>query len=191
MKVAIISAGVVTNVVEASAEWVAENGGIEIPEDSSVSIGWTYDGLAFAAPAAVLTTFEYLKSAKSKEIVDCCDAACITGFTSDALGTPHLYPSKMLDQHNLNAQVTDSLLTHPVDWTTQQICQDVATGVWAYRPHTAAQIQQAGSAVKDAILNHRLHNAALQAQIAAINPASTSQSDIDAAMAALNAVVWA
>lgn len=136
-------------------------------------------------------TFDELKAAKSKEITDTCDAACVMGFISSALGTPHLYPSKVLDQQNLNASVVDSLLAHPADWTTPHMCQDVSTGAWGYRPHTVAQIQQAGSDVKAGILTHLVKNATLQAQIAAITPASNSQADIDAATTALNAVVWA
>lgn len=152
------------------------------------------DGWLAAAPNAPVPapkTFDELKAAKSKEIVDCCDAACVMGVVSNALGTPHLYPTKVLDQQNLSASVLDSLLTHPAGWTTPHMCMDTSSGVWAYRQHTIAQIQQAGSDVKAGILTHLIKNATLQAQIDSTTPASTSDADVAAATAALNAVVWA
>lgn len=135
--------------------------------------------------------FKKAKEDRSSDITSCCNAACVTGVVSSALGTPHLYPSKVLDQQNLNASVVSSLLPgNTAGWTTQHMCQEVATGAWAYRPHNAAQIQQAGSDVKAGILTNLVRHSELQAQIAAITPASNSQVDIDAAMVALNAVVW-
>ena len=56
MRIAIIEAGVVTNICEASQEWVDVYGGVVIPDGSTVGIGHTYDGVAFTAPAIVMPT---------------------------------------------------------------------------------------------------------------------------------------
>ncbi|HAF44717.1 MAG TPA: hypothetical protein DCK83_07205 [Gallionellaceae bacterium] len=192
--------GLLTGIHAVQFDTVAAQGHIEKNDLSNVKItdmtqfqplldAWLANAPT-TAPVAP-KTFDELKADKSKVIVDHCDAACVMGFISNALGTAHLYPSKVLDQQNLNASVVDSLLNHPTDWTTPHMCQDVATGVWAYRPHAAAQIQQAGSDVKAGILGHLVRNAMLQAQIAAIVPASAGAADVEAATAALDAVVWA
>lgn len=193
-------AGLLSGIHAVQFDTVAAQGHIEKNDLSNVKItdmaqfqplldGWL--AAAPNAPAPAPKTFDELKAAKSKEIVDCCDAACVMGVVSNALGAPHLYPTKVLDQQNLSASVVDSLLTHPVGWTTPHMCMDTANSVWAYRPHTVAQIQQAGSDVKAGILFHLIKNATLQAQIAGIVPTSNTQADIDAATAALKAVVWA
>lgn len=88
---------------------------------------------------------------KLAELDAACAAAILAGFDSDALGQHHHYPAKLTDQSNLQASVLASLQSDlPADWTTPVWCQD-ATGLWAYRDHTAAQIQQVGTAGKDAI----------------------------------------
>ncbi len=84
-------------------------------------------------------------------ITDACNATILEGFASKALGPEHRYPAKLTDQSNLQASVLASLFPGLAeDWTTPFWCQDAA-GSWAYRPHTAAQIQQVGSDGKDAI----------------------------------------
>jgi len=88
---------------------------------------------------------------KLAELDTACAAAILAGFDSNALGQPYHYPAKLTDQSNLQASVLASLqpgLT--ADWVTPVWCQD-ATGTWAYCDHTAAQIQQVGTAGKDAI----------------------------------------
>lgn len=52
----------------------------------------------------------------------------------------------------------------PADWTTPFWCAD-ASGVWAYRDHTVAQIQQAGLDGKAAILAAQVKLAGLNAKI--------------------------
>lgn len=95
-----------------------------------------------------------------------CAAAITAGFASTALGKPHRYPAKPTDQSNLQASVLASLLPGLAeDWTTPFWCQDAA-GTWAYRPHSAAQIQQAGTAGKDAISTCIAYKIALEEQLA-------------------------
>lgn len=101
-----------------------------------------------AEPLHSLSDTQALKLA---ELDSACAAAILAGFDSDALGQPHHYPAKPTDQSNLQASVLASLqpgLT--ADWTTPAWCQDAA-GTWAYRDHTAAQIQQVGTAGKNVI----------------------------------------
>ena len=101
---------------------------------------------------------------KRAEIISACAAAIVGGFTSGALGAPHLYPSAITDQINLMGSVTGSLLPDlPSEWSTPFWCAD-GSGVWAFRAHTAAQIQQAGAAGK-------AHVVACQAALAELSAA--------------------
>lgn len=47
MRIAIVESGIVTNICEAGADWVARNGGVEA---SNAGIGWLYDGVSFTPP---------------------------------------------------------------------------------------------------------------------------------------------
>lgn len=73
-----------------------------------------------------------------------CGKEIIGGFRSDALGPVHTYPSDIKDQLNLMGSVTDSIVPGlPEDWETPfWVCDEA--GLWAYKMHDAAQIQQAG-----------------------------------------------
>ncbi len=93
-----------------------------------------------------------------------CDAKILGGFKSSALGTEHLYPAKLTDQTNLAGSILDSLIPGPTGWTTPFWCADSA-GVWAFRAHTAAQIQQVGRDGKAAILAAMTTNEGLRAEI--------------------------
>ena len=97
-------------------------------------------------------------------LTDACAECIVGGFRSAALGAEHIYPSRQTDQINLMGSVTGSLLPDlPSDWTTPFWCADEA-GVWAFRAHTAAQIQQAGAAGK-------AHVVACQAALAELSAA--------------------
>lgn len=105
------------------------------------------------------------KDAKVTALSADCRTAIIAGYESDALGEPHLYPSKETDQLNLAGSVTDSLLPDlGPDWVTPFWCADGA-GEWAMRPHTAEQIQQVGREAKVRILALMQHNAMLAEQV--------------------------
>ena len=92
------------------------------------------------------------QNSKIASLTASCAAAITAGFTSSALGSMYTYPSQLTDQQNLAANVLSSLLPAlPSTWTTPQMCMNAA-GVWEYVNHTAAQIQQAGSDGKTAIL---------------------------------------
>lgn len=87
-------------------------------------------------------TLAELRAAKVTELQSACGIHIIGGFTSSAIGTAHMYPSALMDQHNLNGLVTRSLYA-PAGWTDKFWCAD-PSGIWARREHTAAQLQQVG-----------------------------------------------
>lgn len=104
-------------------------------------------------------------TARLAAIAGACSATILEGFASSALGAEHRYPAKLTDQSNLQASVLASLFPGLAsDWTTPFWCQD-ATGTWAYRPHTAAQIQQVGTDGKNAINACIAHKIALEQQL--------------------------
>lgn len=116
------------------------------------------------------------KNAQSIIVSAACAAAITGGFQSSALGKAYTYPSGVTDQANLSANVLSSMYPGLLaNWTTLHLCAD-SKGVWDYRPHTAAQIQQVGSDGKAAIMACLTKNATLQAQIkAAPDVASVQQ----------------
>lgn len=116
---------------------------------------------------------------KSAQISAACEQFIVAGYSSDALGTAHLYPAKDRDQSNMIASVTDSYNpTNTLLWQTPFWCRD-ANGDWAYKMHTRTQIQKAGSDGKANIVTQLIKNATLQAQI---NLANTQ--------AALDIITW-
>lgn len=85
---------------------------------------------------------------KVSELSGACEADIVSGFTSSALGTECTYQSDRDDQLNLIGAVSSG-----VDMTFK--CKD-SSGVWDYRTHTAAQLQQVmsdGASVKHTKLN--------------------------------------
>lgn len=117
--------------------------------------------------AAPQYSLEESRALKLTELDAACAAAILAGFDSDALGQPHHYPAKLTDQSNLQAAILASLQPGlPADWTTPAWCQ-AASGDWAYHDHTAAQIQQVGTAAKqgvDACISRKLELARQLAQ---------------------------
>jgi hypothetical protein len=103
-------------------------------------------------------------------------AAMLAGYTSSALGNPHTYPSSILDQQNMTVSVLSSLLPNlDPAWTTLYLCADNDTSVWDFYPHTATQIQQAGSDGKNAITTMRMRLAQLVGEVAAAQDIETVQ----------------
>lgn len=107
-----------------------------------------------------------IRQHKTEVMNTACTAQIMSGFTCDALGAPHHYPSDQQDQANLVASITDSLLAGgDPEWVTPFKCAD-ADGVWQYRPHSIAQIQQVGRAGKASVLTALAKNEELRQQIA-------------------------
>ncbi|OOO27532.1 UNVERIFIED_ORG: hypothetical protein BTE55_18610 [Rhizobium sophorae] len=106
-----------------------------------------------------------VKAARIALLTAACAEAIISGYASAALGSEHQYPSKVTDQINMMGSVTDSLLPgQPVDWSTPFWCADEA-GAWAFRAHTAEQIQAAGADGKAHILTCQTKLGQLSAQV--------------------------
>jgi len=133
----------------------------------------------YSGPLPVPPTLDQVVASKLAEFSGDCQADIYSGFHSSALGADYLYPAKATDQQNLASSVLASLLpAQPDDWTTPFWCAD-ADGEWAFRPHTAAQIQQVGKDGKARILACMAQNVALAAQVQA---ATT--------VAAVQAIAW-
>lgn len=110
-------------------------------------------------------TLDMQRAAKVEAMRLACAEHIVAGFQCAALGTAHHYPAKPQDQANLVASVTDSLLAGGgADWRTPFWCMDEA-GVWEFRLHTIAQIQQVGREAKAAILAAMGKNESLRQQI--------------------------
>lgn len=102
------------------------------------------DGGGEIAEEAPFASLEDAKAARLNQLTADCSTAIVGGYQSDALGASHHYPSGMVDQINMMGSVTASLLPDLADgWQTPFWCR-AANGSWAFRAHTASQIQQAG-----------------------------------------------
>lgn len=135
---------------------------------------WTGTDVAVLVP-----TLDDLHAGKLAELTAACSDAITAGYPSSALGAEHDYPCKLTDQANMQASVIRSLLPGLAsDWTTPFWCAD-ADGEWARRPHTAAQIQQAGQDGVTHVLAQQDKLAALAASVAAAQTAE-----------AIAAIVW-
>ena len=156
---------------------------IEAPD--TVVVGDVFDGVTFHNPQPSASDVAVVKVA---DLSAACRAQIISGYDSAALGAPHHYPAQEHDQVNMVASVTASLVPSlPVDWVAPFWCRD-AVGAWAFRPHTAAQIQQAGIDGKTAITAALERNAMLAAQVQAI-AADAGMVDADK-IAAINSIMW-
>jgi len=149
---------------------------IEHPETKTVEIQWNPEYVGTLKPTSAdfsvveLNAAELAAAKKIKidDIKRLCTEQIYAGFTSSALGTPHLYPAQDKDQMNLQASILASALPNtPASWTTPFWCQDVATGAWNFTPHTIAQIQQVGLDGKNAISAALIKNATLSSQVVA------------------------
>lgn len=122
---------------------------------------------------------ESLINEKVTELSAACQAQIYAGFESVALGQAHHYPALDKDQQNLTASVLDSTVPGlPEGWQTPFWCE--IGGVWAFRMHTAEQIQTVGRDGKAVILACMAQNSVLAAAARAVQEKS-----------ALADIVWA
>lgn len=126
---------------------------------------------------------DIIQAARRKKVADlsqACAAAIVGGYKSDALGEIHDYPSKPHDQLNMLGSVTDALTPgKPEHWRTSFWCAN-ASGLWAFREHTAEQIIAAGQAGK-------AHVVACQTTLATLSALVASAATIED----MSAVTWA
>ena len=120
------------------------------------------------------------QQAQYAALTNAASTAITNGFTSSALGSAHTYPSGETDQLNLTASVVASMLPGvPTTFTTLFYCASGSPAVWAFTPHTAAQIQQVGTDAKTWIQTQQATHATLAAQVAAATTVN-----------AVQAIVW-
>ncbi|MDL2401241.1 hypothetical protein [Rhizobium mayense] len=137
------------------------------PISDDVQEGWVRNGAAFKAPPLPVIALDDIKAGRIAALTAACAAAIIGGYKSSALGSEHTYPSGITDQINMMGSVTASLLPDlAAGWSTPFWCEDEA-GEWAFRPHDASQIQQAGSDGKAWIVACQNKLASLSAQVMA------------------------
>lgn len=146
----LVAGSVVTNTI------VVADGGDLAPFEAiaaidGIGLGCVYDGTAWAPPADT-RQIEEIRAAKVAELSAACSGAIVGGFVSSALGAPHTYPSRGTDQTNLMGSVVASMLPGVgPDWSTPFWCAD-EVGEWAFRPHSAAEIQAVGADGKSSIV---------------------------------------
>ncbi|WP_332129931.1 hypothetical protein [Azorhizobium caulinodans] len=144
--------------------WPADDAGAQTDAALNEVLG-AYGLTVHATPLAAM------KADQSAKLYEACAAAIVAGFTSDALGTAHDYPSTQVDQINLSGSVMASLLPgNASNWTTAFWCRDEA-GAWGFRAHSAAEIQQVGRDGKAHVLACQTKLGALNQQIAAATTA--------------------
>ncbi|MAL02631.1 MAG: hypothetical protein CL536_10975 [Alcaligenaceae bacterium] len=104
------------------------------------------------------------KDLKIRVLSGACQADIYDGFESSALGSLHHYPANDKDQQNLTASVLASIVPGlPQEWLTPFWCE--IGGIWEFRMHTAAQIQQVGMDGKARILACMALNDSLAGQV--------------------------
>lgn len=158
-----------------------ENSSLLLPSIAeSLAANWVeYDKSKIDSLIKPAITLEQSKIIKSNEIRNACSNEILAGFSSNALGSAHLYPSNDKDQVNLSGTIQKSLLpSASIGDVYMFLCADI-NNVWAYRPHSATQIQQVGTDAYNAILNSRIKNATLQGQI-----------DLATTKAEVEAILW-
>ncbi|CAD2261557.1 hypothetical protein PSEUDT2_04174 [Stutzerimonas stutzeri] len=142
-----------------------------VPCSDKVELGWLYSEetfFPFRRSIALDHTF------RTSSINRACEAAITAGFTSDALGTPHVYSSQLDDQLNLTGAVLRGL-------DMPYACRD-EQGVKEFRLHTAEQLRQVGDDFTLYKLQLLQHANALKQQLDAALDAGD--------LAALEAISW-
>jgi len=178
------SSGTVVNIVEiddleAGREVFGETVELVPVDGRAAIIGGSWDGSDFAPPPPPVPTLDEARRKQSAAVSAACAAAITGGFESEALGNVHVYPSKQTDQTNLTGAVTASIMAAGVPgWSINFWCAD-ADGIWAFVPHTAAQIQGVYADGVAALQAYQARNQALQEQIAAAKTVK-----------AVQAIVW-
>lgn len=144
--------------------------------------GWSVvDGALVQVPPTDAALLAAAQTAQISVIETVYQAQIDNGFTSSALGESYLYPGTAVDQQNLTAVVTASMIpTLPPDWTTLFWCAAAANpSAWNYLPHTASQIHQVGLDALAYIMAAKMRRAQRNGQI----QAATTIADVQA-------VIW-
>ncbi|NDY41239.1 DUF4376 domain-containing protein [Dissulfurirhabdus thermomarina] len=128
-------------------------------------------------------SLEEVRTAKRIEMQAACKAACEAGWTSSALGSPHLYGTRLWpDQHNLAAVALDAVYakqTGDTTWTTNYWATPSGASEPQRLSHTADQILQVAREVKAMVAGNQDKLAQRYAEI-----------DAATTVAEVQAVVW-
>ena len=154
---------------------------VAVPNDFLPNAFTYINGVFAVANTSAYSQYRLIPARNSKisSLTTSCANAITSGFTSSALGNVYTYPSQIVDQQNLSANVLSSFFPSlPSTWTTPQMCMS-SSGVWSYVNHTAAQIQQVGSDGKNAVLAALVHK---QTLVNSVMAATT--------VAQVNAINW-
>ena len=137
--------------------------------------GGAWQQVPVPAESGPASSLDDLRAARDAALSAECAAAIVSGVTVDALGEPIFYPTGSTDQVNLAGAVVLTLLPGlPADWSQELTCRD-AGGIWARRPHSAAQAQAVGRAVAAHVDSCRARLAARRADLAAAEDAGAVQ----------------
>lgn len=141
----------------------------------AVNFDWVLRGSELEAPVMVAPSLDDIKEDRVDTLWAACEATITGGFKSNALGDAHTYPSDIKAQINLMGSVTDSVMPDlPANWKTPfWVCD--AVGAWAWKMHSAAQIQQAGRDGKANVVRCQTLLASLTTEVmAAATPRAVS-----------------
>jgi len=138
------------------------------------------NGVPSIEPYQKYASAEQARAELAEKVLAHCETLIVGGLVSAALGAPHTYPSKVIDQQNLAANVQRSTLpinASDPNWITWHMCADVS-GAWQFRPHTAAQIQAVGEDLANIITLIRMANATKIAELEGLSIAELEVYDV-------------
>lgn len=138
-------------------------------------IGWFWDGKSFDPDPPKVAVVDLIPHYIST-MTEACRIVLLAGFSSDALGSLHTYPSAEIDQRNLTAAMAGTIAAAD-GWMTVLWCR--SDGAWLLADHTAAQVK----IVMDSWLAYRTaQQRKLAALLAEIRAAPTQK--------ALAEIIW-
>lgn len=153
------------NIPMSDAEW-----------QTAVNNGYNYvDAATNTLAHKDFSTLTELKEQKINMVNTNCKKEIVSGFTSSALGTEHVYQSEEVDQLNLIGAV----MANVDDYFKCGVKDANGDVTWTYELHTVAQLQQVlqdGKSIKLALLQKA---GTLKEQVRA----ATTKADVDA-------IVW-
>lgn len=130
------------------------------------------NGNPIAVDPSTLLTLDQLKAAKAAQMKGACALAIVSGCASLALGATYNYPTDRDSQTNMLSHVADAQLDPAASFDFW--CGD-ASGAWALRAHSAAQIIVAWKDIRTWIKSQQSHYAdKLTAVNAAADPAAVA-----------------
>ncbi|MFK0339195.1 hypothetical protein ACIQT7_18155 [Agrobacterium deltaense] len=149
-------------------EWKS-GGRVPTPWPNDAEDEQTFDSLRdVVSPYGLIVAEDAVGAAQRKQLdalTGACAAAITGGYTSEALGSVHVYPSNQVDQLNMMGSVTDALTPErPEGWKTPFWCANV-DGLWEFRDHSDTQIIAAGQAGKAHVVACQTTLARLSAKV--------------------------